>query len=78
MEIIITVSPGSKKEVAIVPVENPGGTLPAYHATLREKAVDGAANKALIALVAGYFGVPKSRVEITHGAASRTKRLRVG
>lgn len=38
---------------------------------------DGAANKALVRLVADALGVPPSAVAIEAGAASRTKRLRV-
>lgn len=38
---------------------------------------DGAANKALVRLVADALGVPPSAVTIEAGAASRTKRLRV-
>ncbi|TSE26522.1 hypothetical protein Tsedi_00826 [Tepidimonas sediminis] len=39
--------------------------------------VDGAANEALIAFVAERCGVPRSRVRITHGHTSRTKRLAI-
>ena len=38
---------------------------------------DGAANRALVRLVADAFGVPPSAVDIESGGASRTKRLRV-
>ena len=38
---------------------------------------DGAANKALLRLVADAFGVPPSAVVLEAGATSRTKRLRV-
>jgi len=36
--------------------------------------VDGAANKALIELLADAFGVPKSRVELLAGETGREKR----
>jgi uncharacterized protein (TIGR00251 family) len=39
--------------------------------------VEGAANKALIKLVAKSFGVPKSSVEIASGETSRLKTLRI-
>lgn len=39
--------------------------------------VDGAANKAVVAHVAGLLGVPPSRIQIVLGQSSRTKRLRV-
>ena len=37
--------------------------------------VDGAANAALIALLAKQFGLPKSAVTLVSGAAARTKRI---
>lgn len=38
---------------------------------------DGKANKAAIALVADYLGVPKSSLEITHGHNRRDKRMQI-
>jgi uncharacterized protein (TIGR00251 family) len=37
--------------------------------------VDGAANDALVALLAGVFDIPKRHIEILSGAKSRTKRV---
>jgi len=39
--------------------------------------VDGAANRRVAELLAGEFGVPRSRVELLRGAASRDKRVRI-
>ena len=39
--------------------------------------VDGAANEALVKLLAGALGVPKSRVALVGGERSREKRVRV-
>jgi uncharacterized protein (TIGR00251 family) len=39
--------------------------------------VDGAANAAVVALVADWLGVAKSRVEVLRGATGRAKTLRV-
>ena len=39
--------------------------------------VDGAANKALIALLADALGLPKSAVRVESGERSRRKRLRI-
>ncbi len=39
--------------------------------------VDGKANEALVAFLAKALGVPKSRVELVSGEASRAKRVRV-
>ena len=44
-----------------------------WHAQLRAAPVDGAANKELIALVAGHFGVPRAAVSIKGGATGRLK-----
>ncbi|MFV2064023.1 MAG: DUF167 domain-containing protein [Chloroflexota bacterium] len=38
---------------------------------------DGAANRAVLKLMASALGVPKSRVGLADGSTSRTKRLRV-
>jgi uncharacterized protein YggU (UPF0235/DUF167 family) len=42
-----------------------------------ERAVDGAANVAVVRDVAEAFGVSPSMVELLGGAASRRKRLRI-
>ena len=39
--------------------------------------VDGKANAQLTRFLAGVFGVPKSRVHLESGAASRNKRVRI-
>jgi len=44
---------------------------------LKAPPVDGAANQALIAFLAGCCGVPKSAVTIELGASGRTKRVEV-
>ena len=48
-----------------------------WSAQLRAAPVDGAANKELVALVAGHFGVAKSRVSIRAGASGRMKWVEV-
>ena len=71
MKISVFVKPNSKKgdlvEVA------PGGLI----VFLRAKAVDGAANQALIKVLAGHFGVAKSCVTIVAGQRSRHKIVEV-
>ena len=42
-------------------------------AWLRSPPVEGKANKELLALVAGHFGVSKSRVHIKSGSSGRSK-----
>jgi len=44
---------------------------------VRERAVDGAANTAVVRVVAEHLGVPKSRVSIRRGHTSRQKTLEV-
>ena len=42
---------------------------------IRSAPVEGKANKELIEILAGAFGLPKSRVEFKTGESSKTKRL---
>lgn len=46
-----------------------------WKAELKAAPVDGKANKELIALVAKYFKVAKSKVDIKHGASGKLKRV---
>jgi len=48
-----------------------------WHAQLRAQPVDGAANKELVALVAGHFGVPRAAVSIRGGATGRLKWVEI-
>jgi uncharacterized protein len=48
-----------------------------YKAWVSAPPVDGAANEALIKLVAKHFGVAPSKVEIVRGHASRSKTIKV-
>ena len=48
-----------------------------WQARVTAPPVDGKANAAVIALVAKYFGVPRSRVQLKSGAAGRTKLVRI-
>ncbi len=47
------------------------------HARVRAVPEDGAANKALVALLAKAFHRPKSAVDLVGGASARIKRLRI-
>ena len=44
---------------------------------LQAPPVDGKANAALVEFLAAAFGVPRARVIIEHGLASRDKRVRI-
>jgi uncharacterized protein YggU (UPF0235/DUF167 family) len=70
-EYAIWVKPGSKKAPLVESGED--GRLTVY---VRERAVEGKANEAALKLLAAHFGVPKSRLVITRGHASRTKVVR--
>jgi len=48
-----------------------------FGARLAAAPVDGAANSALIALVARHFGVAKRNVTLVAGQTARTKRLTI-
>ena len=50
------------------------GSLLVY---VREPAVEGRANKAVIKLLAEYFKVPKSQVKIVRGYTIRQKIVRI-
>ena len=70
--VVARVQPGSRKGPLIE--SGPEGELIVY---VRERAVDGKANAAVIRLLAAHFDVAPSRVELVSGPASRLKRFRV-
>lgn len=72
MRITVSVKPGSTKGPLVEPGED--GTLTVF---LKQRAVDGAANTALIEVIAKHFKVRKADVEIEAGFTSRLKRVRV-
>ncbi|MDR1032568.1 MAG: DUF167 domain-containing protein [Candidatus Nomurabacteria bacterium] len=69
MEIRVLVKPGSSRGDSVQ--DTPDGLV----VCLRAKAVDGAANKALIEVLAQRLGVPKTRIRIKRGAGSRHKTI---
>ena len=70
--VSVRVKPGSRKG----PLVETGadGALTIY---VREPAVDGKANAAVLRLLAEHLGVPRSRIELVSGATSRLKRFRI-
>lgn len=68
----VTVKPGSKKGPLVEVADD--GSLTLF---VRERALDGAANDAVVKLLAAHLGVPKSRVTIVRGQASRQKLVDV-
>lgn len=67
MKISVVVKPGSKKGPL---VEKTGDQLIVF---VRERAVDGQANKVVNELLAKHFGVAKSHIEIVSGHSSKHK-----
>jgi uncharacterized protein YggU (UPF0235/DUF167 family) len=70
--ISVRVKPGSKKG----PLVETGadGELTIY---VRERAVDGAANEAVVRVLSDHLGVARSRVQLVSGKTARVKRFRV-
>ena len=73
MDLTVRVKPGSSKGPLVEPVGT--GELTVY---LNERAVDGAANDALVRVLAKHLGVSRRRVEIVRGHTSRVKQVRIG
>jgi uncharacterized protein len=71
-EYRIVVKPGSKKG----PLVETGtdGILTVY---VRERAIEGQANDAIIALLAKYFDTAKTRIKIIRGHTARIKTIQV-
>jgi uncharacterized protein (TIGR00251 family) len=70
VEIAVRVTPrSSRNELS----PGPGHVV----ARLNSPPVDGAANAALIELVARHFGVPKRNIRLTAGDRARLKRLAI-
>ena len=67
----VTVKPGARVESF---VEQEDGN---WLASVRARPLAGQANEAVLRLVAGHFGVPRSRVSLGSGARSRVKTVLV-
>ena len=72
MKITVRVKPGSKKGSLVQPALD--GSLLIF---VREAAVEGKANEAVIKLLAAHFGVPKSNVRLVSGHKSKIKRIEI-
>ncbi|MEO6792890.1 MAG: DUF167 domain-containing protein [Mycobacterium sp.] len=70
--VVVKVKPGSRKGPLVE--TDADGQLTVY---VREPAVNGKANAAVIRVLAEHFGVPRSRVELASGAGARVKRFRI-
>jgi uncharacterized protein YggU (UPF0235/DUF167 family) len=70
--ISVRVKPGSKKGPLVE--TSVDGELTIY---VREGAVDGAANEAVVRVLSDHLGVARSRVQLVSGKTARVKRFRV-
>lgn len=68
VSITARITPRAKRDT----LASDGGAL---HIHLRAAPVDGAANEALIALLARVTRLPRRAITITHGETSRIKRI---
>lgn len=71
--IAVRVKPNSRKGPLVETDDD--GSMTIY---VREPAVEGKANVAVIKVLADHFGVPRSRVALVSGAGARIKRFRIG
>ena len=76
--IVVTVrlTPKAYRD-ALAGIEILSDGQPVVRARVRAVPEDGAANKALIALLAKQFGRPKSALALVSGTTSRVKQVRV-
>lgn len=70
--VTVRVKPGSKKGPLVECGDD--GALTIY---VRERAVDGRANVAVVRLLAEHLGVSRDQVTLASGATSRLKRFRI-
>lgn len=75
MKISVHVKPGSRRE-SIEWVENLFGERTLV-VKIREKPVDGEANRGLIEALSDFLDIPKSRVQIIRGHTSREKVVEI-
>ncbi|HDZ76985.1 MAG TPA: YggU family protein [Candidatus Omnitrophica bacterium] len=70
MIVSVRIRPNAKKNIIVKEVDN----LKVY---LTAPAVEGKANKALVKILAGYFDVAKSQINIVKGKKSREKLVEI-
>lgn len=71
MRIVVRVKPGSNKGPLL---EEDADGLVVF---VREKAIDGAANEAVLRVIAEYYGTAKSRVRVVRGHTARIKQIEI-
>ncbi|MFL1461879.1 DUF167 domain-containing protein [Roseococcus sp. DSY-14] len=75
MALLVRVTPGARRDAVEGRLDTPDG--PALRLRVAAPPVDGAANAAVLALVARELGVRPGAVTLRGGEASRRKRLAV-
>lgn len=71
MEILVSVTANSKKP-EVLRLEDGS-----YKVKVNAKPINGEANLRLIAILADYFGVPKSSIRIEKGISSKKKTISI-
>lgn len=71
MRVVVRVKPGSNKGPLIESDEE------GFVVFVREKAIDGGANDAVVKVLAEHFGVAKSHVRVVRGHTARIKQIEV-
>jgi len=72
MKVTVRVKSSSKKGVFVQ--TGLGGDLLVH---VREPAIDGKANRAVIELLSDYYDVPKTRIEIVRGLTNPIKVIKI-
>jgi uncharacterized protein len=70
MKISVKVKPGSKQNSI-----EAGSCDGAYIVRVKEKAIEGKANAAVIAVLSDHFNVPKNRISIVRGFKGKNKLI---
>lgn len=67
VRISVKVKPNSKQNLVVPAGENQ------YIVRVKEKAIEGRANEAVVKLLSEYFGVPRSRILVITGLKNKNK-----
>lgn len=74
LNLTVHVKPGSRKGPLVVVDEKADDSVTVF---LQQRVVEGAANDALVKILAKHFGLAKRDVDIVRGHASRIKHGRI-
>lgn len=73
MQILVQVKAGSRKG-PLVEERSVVGHLTVF---VRERAINGQANRAMISLLANFYKTSPKNIEVVHGKGSRFKRVQI-